>query len=204
MSLTLAIAAISAAHNDKQPQSTKSSSDVSLEVHPRLPPPGNTAGTTTDPAGPSDSTSPVSADSTPAEPAQPLQPSSPGESAATTGPGGQGPPVPAGKDKQEPKSSADNAPGTTSSSLANTAPQRADTEPGMAVAEAARTSQQPRPQPDQSGLPKSPITFDDLVPLLTSQHRTSSSNNDALMDLFDAYTRQGGRHGSSFDCFFGF
>jgi hypothetical protein len=43
----------------------------------------------------------------------------------------------------------------------------------------------------QQQQPKSPLTFDDLLPLLTSQHRSSSSNNDALMDLYDAFTRQG-------------
>lgn len=35
------------------------------------------------------------------------------------------------------------------------------------------------------------LTFDDLVPLLTSQQRSSSDNSDALMDLFDAFARHG-------------
>jgi len=53
-------------------------------------------------------------------------------------------------------------------------------------------SLQPQPHQQQQ-LPKSPLTFDDLVPLLTSQQRTSSSSNDALMELYESFTRHGER-----------
>lgn len=46
-------------------------------------------------------------------------------------------------------------------------------------------------QQHQSGQGPSVVTFDDLLPLLTSQHRTPSGSSDALMELYDAFTKQG-------------
>lgn len=51
--------------------------------------------------------------------------------------------------------------------------------------------------PDHNGhatprsVPSTPLTLDDLLPLLTSDKRTSSSSSDALMDLYHQYMRQG-------------
>lgn len=66
---------------------------------------------------------------------------------------------------------------------------------------AAASSEQPSSQAPAAGhqqpsapagnQQQPPLTFDDLVPLLTSQQRTSSDNSDALMDLFDAFARHG-------------
>jgi hypothetical protein len=71
--------------------------------------------------------------------------------------------------------------------------------PAAIATEAAGTGSRQGPPPSSQGQhqqqqPKSPLTFDDLLPLLTSQHRTNSStNNDALMLAYDTFTRHGER-----------
>lgn len=68
-------------------------------------------------------------------------------------------------------------------------PPAASSEQPSSQSPAAGPHQQPSAPAGNQQQP--PLTFDDLLPLLTSQQRTSSDNSDVLMDLFDAFARHG-------------
>lgn len=90
--------------------------------------------------------------------------------------------------------SSSSKPHLTSPSLSAQTAHGAASSPGSAAAPAHKPPPAAMNPSSAAQLqPKSPLTFDDLVPLLTSQHRTASDNSsgDALMQLFDAYARHG-------------